>query len=143
MKRLFILPAISLCLWTAGVNAAGYLPNTAADVTAGTGICNFTGEYYSDHFYDLIQASGVKIIRVSFGWDTIEQSPDEYKYDTINLYDDVIDKCAQRGIRVMGTLGYTNPLYGDGYQPYQPEYYGTQKLSRRLFPFRGGRGNAL
>lgn len=65
--------------------------------------------WYSDtmEIVDEIIASGIKWVRITPGWETIETAQDTYNWTYVNKVDDVIEELTAHGVNIVWTLGFT------------------------------------
>jgi beta-xylosidase len=99
MKKLLLLFALGV-----SVSAAG-LPELRLPGTVGVNI-HFTRGHERD--LELIQAAGIRVVRMDFVWASIERSKGQYDW---SAYDELTASLIERGIRPYYILDYSNGLY--------------------------------
>ena len=100
--RCFVCLFACLC---SGVAAAAGLPEAVLPQGVGVNI-HFTRGHERD--LDMIAAAGFKFIRMDFSWSATERSIGQYDF---SAYDELTDGLAERGIRPLYILDYSNALY--------------------------------
>ena len=102
---------MALVLSTLSVATAGAVALPSATVPDGLGVnIHFTGAPIPD--LNMIQAAGVKFVRMDFHWQSIETSKGSYYWP---LYDNLVNGLAARGIRPLFILDGLTDFYGDSF----------------------------
>lgn len=108
-----IIIAVSLlllsttCISEKSENQEGDFPTNL--IPDGTGVnIHFRGASQKD--LALIQSAHIKIIRADLTWADIERKEGVYSF---KKYDELIDGCQERDIRIMFILDYKNKIYGN------------------------------
>ena len=65
-----------------------------------------------------IADAGFKFVRMDFAWNNVERKPGEFNFD---IYDQLVDSLATRGIKVIYILDYGNPIYKGASPPFTDE----------------------
>ena len=89
----------------ASLAVAAELPPLTVPEGVGVNI-HFTRGHERD--LDLIAAAGFKFIRMDFSWAAIEREKNHYDW---SAYDELTGNLAERGLRAIYILDYSNPLY--------------------------------
>jgi autotransporter-associated beta strand protein len=120
MKPILSIALVSLCLLAGNVGAVEF---PSGDVPSNVGVQMhiqpgfMSAEWAWDDYIpklDLVQQAGIGVVRIGIDWGYVE--PTLGARDWSN-YDQFIRACADRGIRVMATLGGGNYVYGDILDP--------------------------
>ena len=63
---------------------------------------------------DMIKAAGISFVRTDLFWNQVETTAGVYNFSTNGScdYDAWSQACAARGLRMVYTLDYNNPIYG-------------------------------
>jgi polysaccharide biosynthesis protein PslG len=87
--------------------AQGHLP----DLIAPDGFGLHLMRWSSAEDLDNTVAAGFKVVRLGMGWSTVEREKGVYDFATPG-YDGMVQRCTDRGLRMMLILGSRNRLYG-------------------------------
>ena len=87
--------------------AQGRLP----DLVAPDGFGLHLMRWSSAEDLDSTVAAGFKMVRLGMGWSTVEREKGVYDFVTPG-YDGMVQRCTDRGLRMMLILGSRNRLYG-------------------------------
>jgi hypothetical protein len=87
--------------------AQGRLP----DLVAPDGFGLHLMRWSSAEDLDNTVAAGFKVVRLGMGWSTVERQKGVYDFVTPG-YDGMVQRCTDRGLRMMLILGSRNRLYG-------------------------------
>ena len=94
-----------LVLLGAPLLRAGDLPGLVLPQGVGVNI-HFTRGHTRD--LDLIRDAGIRVVRMDFGWASIERERGRYDW---SAYDELTANLAERGLQPYYILDYSNPLY--------------------------------
>jgi hypothetical protein len=100
-----LVPALIVVALLASAALAADLPRPVVPEGLGVNI-HFTGAPARD--LDMIQAAGFGFVRMDFVWERVEREKGVYDFAP---YDELTDALAERGIRALYILDYSNPLY--------------------------------
>ena len=87
------------------LSCAQEIPEAVTPAGVGVNIHFVTGH---EKDLDLIAAAGFRFIRMDFGWSAIETEKGKYNWSE---YEALVKNLAERGIRAVFILDYSNPLY--------------------------------
>jgi len=115
VKITLTLLVLLTTLTSISIAAPQGLPRMIMPEGVGVNI-HFTGR--EDKQVDQIAKGGFRWIRMDFAWGGIETVKGKYDF---KAYDELVTSLAQRKIRALFILDYSNPLYDDNKAPYTDE----------------------
>lgn len=115
MKKIVVTLLLPFILSVACQAAPSALPQLVIPDGLGVNI-HFAGTDMAQ--VNKIADAGFKFVRMDFAWNNVERKPGEFNFD---IYDQLVDSLATRGIRVIYILDYGNPIYEGAAPPFTDE----------------------
>jgi polysaccharide biosynthesis protein PslG len=111
-----LLMAVVLCLFMAGCSNTRVTETSNLDTLGLSQVVpNSVGIFIHDltaKNLDRATKAGFKIVRTDLNWAEVEHVKGQYDW---SYYDPIVSRLKARGLRPLFSLGFNNPLYGEGY----------------------------